>query len=247
MYKFKVDLVGTNMELVVAYIAKAVLLITSIVLYVYLFSKIIPTFIMKAGLKNKNVTTCDRGLKKFIYPDGRCVLYEPELAARRYVKSYALYTEGGYKYIRCKAADGVGNLWYDVYAFDNRNKLVDVVWVSEELGLARYTAAVALPPQTSYVRFVLRQADNDYFSNKILLGYSKVRYAICSVIVAVSTFIESMFMYVILRDFILNAFGLNIGILNPFIMFLVSIGIAAIITVFTILVYHINSKKVINK
>lgn len=235
------------MELVVAYVAKAVLLITSVVLYMYLFLKIIPNFIMKAGLKNKNITTYDRGLKKFIYPEGRCVLYEPELAARRYVKSYALYTEGGYKYIRCKVADGVGNLWYDVYAFDNRNKLLDVIWVAEELSLARYTASVALPPETSYVRFVLRQADNDYFSDKALLGYSKLRYVISSVIVALSTFVESMFMYVIIRDLIINAFKLEIGLLHPLIMILVSIGISAIITVFTILVYRRNSKKVINR
>ena len=235
------------MELVVAYIAKAVLLITSVVLYVYLFSKIIPNFIMKVGLKNKNITTRDRGLKKFIYPDGRCVLYEPELAVRRYVKSYALYTEGGYKYIRCKAADGVGNLWYDVYAFDNKNKLIDVVAVAEELSLARYTASVALPPETSYVRFVLRQADNDYSSNEILLGYSKVRYIICSVIVALSTFVESIFMYAILRDFIVNAFNLHIGLLSPFVMFFVSIGIAALVTALTVLAYFRNSKKVINR
>ena len=261
----------------IAIAAKILVLIISVILYANLFSKIIPTFIMKMSFKRKKVTTCDRGLKKFVYPNGRCVLYEPELSARQYVNKYALYTEGGYKYIRCKVAQGVGNLWYDVYAFDNRNKLIDIVWVAEELGLSRYTAAVALPPETSYVRFVLRQADNESFQKgEILADYSKVRYVICAVLAALATMIESVIIYIIALDFILpiyryiaefyeevivylceNFFGatplytpsgtLFSIILNPLLMLLAIVGISAIVTVLTILAYRRNSKKVINR
>ena len=71
------------MELVISYIAKAMVLFTSMALYVYLFSSIIPKFIMKLRCKKEN--TCDRGIKKFIYPNGRCILYETELKIRGYV------------------------------------------------------------------------------------------------------------------------------------------------------------------
>ena len=128
--------------------------ITSIVLYVYLFSVIIPKGIMRIKLKYQG--TCDRGLKKFIYPNGRCVLYEPELLIRKYIPLYALYTEDGYKYLKCKATERVSYLRYDVYAFDNRNKLIDIIGVAEAIGADRYTDNVSLPPATSYVRLVVR-------------------------------------------------------------------------------------------
>ena len=110
------------MESIIAYIAKALMLITSMVLYVYLFSTIVPKFIMKLSVKRE--TTRDRGLKKFVYPTGRCVLYEPELSIRKYINNYVLYTENGYKYIKCKIAVGISRLNYDVYAFNNENKLI---------------------------------------------------------------------------------------------------------------------------
>lgn len=233
------------MELMVAYIAKGLVLVLSMVLYVYLFSAIIPKFIMKLRVKKEN--TRDRGLKKFIYSNGRCVLYETELSVRKYISNYALYTEDGYKYIKCLATDTVRNLSYDVYAFDNRNKLIDIIAVSEILGEERYTSSVALPPETSYVRFVLRKVDNEYSSKKVYVDYSIVRYIICASVVALATAIESAFMYKVVKDILINALRLKIELASSARMIVTVAIISLLVAGLTVLAYLRNSKKVINR
>lgn len=233
------------MELVISYIAKALVLITSMILYVYLFSAIIPRFIMRLSCKKEN--TRDRGLKKFIYPNGRSVLYEPELSVRKYVSNYALYTEDGYKYIKCKTAPQVKYLKYDVYAFDNQNKLVDIINVKERLSESGYTSAVALPPETSYVRFVLRKADAEYFSNQEIAVYSPIRYCVCAGVVAFATAIEAAAIYSFVKDLLINALRLRIELSSPVGMTFMTLLISSLVAGLTILAYRRNCKKVINR
>ena len=233
------------MELIVAYVAKALVLITSMILYVYLFSKVVPKFIMRLKMVNEN--TRDRGSKKFVYPNGRCILYETELSARRYVSSYALYTEDGYKYIKCKAADDVSMLKYDIYVFDNRNKLIDIIAVIETMNGEGYTSAVSLPPDTSYVRFVLRAVDNKYVSNKVLADYSIMQYGICAGVVALATAIEASLIYSLTKDILVEGLKLRIGISSGFAMTAMVFGISLLTAGLTVLAYMRNSKKVINK
>lgn len=234
-----------SIDLLIPYVAKGLMLFTSIVLYIYLFSAIIPRFIMKVKMEGTN--TCDRGIKKFIYPNGRCVLYEPELEIRKYITAYTLYTEGGYKYIKCKATDRVSYLRYDVYAFDNRNKLIDIIGVSEAIDTDRYTDSVSLPPETSYVRLVLRRVDKEYFSSRVLVKYSLSSYLICSIVVALATVLESMFLCVLLKDLLLNAFALKIDLLGHVAMIAVIVAISLAVAGFTVLAYRRNCKKVINR
>lgn len=233
------------MELVIAYVAKALMLITSIVLYVYLFSSIIPKAIMKVHILKEN--TCDRGIKKFVYPNGRCVLYETELATRKYISSYALYTEDGYKYIKCKAAGNIANIRYDVYAFDNQNKLLDIIGVDEAISEDGYTASVPLPPETSYARFVLRRVDRMVFVTPKLVDYSWWRYMICAIVVALATAMEMILIYTIVRDILHNALRLKIDIASGATMLIVIGIISLIVAWWTVLAYRKNCKKVINR
>ena len=234
-----------NIELLIAYIAKGLTLLISIILYIYLFSAVIPNFIMKLRLKNEN--TRDRGLKKLRYPNGRCVLYETELTIRKYISSYALYTEDGYKYIKCKAVHGVSVLRYDIYAFDVRNKLIDVIAVSEVLGADDYTESVPLPPDTSYVRFVLRKADDKYYSNQILLNYSPSRYVVCAIVVAIATAIEALLMYVLTADILLNGLRIKIQLAGAFNMLVAIFVISLLVAGLTVLAYRRHCKKVVNR
>ena len=234
-----------NMDIWVAYIAKGIVLVLSMILYVYLFSVIIPKFIMRLKLKKEN--TQDRGLKKFVYSNGRCVLYETELSARKYISNYALYTEDGYKYIKCLAVGTVRNLSYDIYAFDNRNKLIDIIAVSEVLGEERYTTSVALPPETSYVRFVLRKVDNEYSCKKVYADYSIARYIICASLVALATAFEASFMYKVLKDILINALQIKLELSSSLRMIVTVTIISLVIAGLTVLAYLRNSKKVINR
>lgn len=233
------------MEVVVSYVAKALVFFTSMVLYVYLFSAIIPKFIMKLRCKKEN--TRDRGIKKFIYSNGRCILYETELKVRNYVSSYALYTENGYKYIKCKTARNIRHLRYDVYTFDKNNKLIDIIEVNETIDNGEYTNSVLLPPETSYARFVLRKADSFYASKEIIAVYPLWRYIVCGVVVAMATALESAVMYLISRNIIVDALRLRMELSTPIRMTIFTAVISLIVAGLTILAYRRNCKKVINK
>lgn len=233
------------MELIIAYVAKSLVLVMSMILYIYLFSRVVPRFIMKLKMVKEN--TRDRGLKRFVYPNGRCILYETELSARRYVGRYALYTEDGYKYIRCKVADDVSLLKYDVYAFDNHDNIIDIIEVTETVDNDRYTSALSLPPDTSYVRFVLRAADKKYLSNKVLADYSVIQYGICAGVVALATAIEAALIYSLLKDILVEGLRIRIGISGALGMTVMVLGISLLTAGLTVLAYMRNSKKVINR
>ena len=233
------------MTLVISYIAKAIVLFTSMALYVYLFSAIIPKFIMKLGCKKEN--TCDRGIKKFIYPNGRCILYEPELKIRDYISSYVLYTENGYKYLKCRTAQKINHMRYDVYAFDNKNRLIDIVAVNEVVGYNEYSNDVYLPPETSYARFVLRKADSLYASREIVAVYALWRYIVCASVVAVATAVEAAIIYVISKNIIFDALRLKMQISSPMLMLIFTVVISLITAGLTVLAYRRKCKRVINR
>lgn len=240
------------MEIIMSYIAKGIVLIMSMVLYVYLFSTVVPKFIMKLRCK---VNTCDRGIRKYKYPDGRCVVYEPEISLRKYVESYALYVRDGYKYITCKTTENVRDMRYEVYAFDTNDKLIDILSVLETVK-NRCTQEVSIPPETSYVRLVIRKVDNEYYSKKVVAEYSTFSYCLCATVVAVATLIESFIVYFLIKDVLTNIYVVNffihvlrvkIDVMGIFGMFFMAILISLIVAGLTVLAYRRNCKKVINK
>lgn len=235
------------MENLLTGIAKAIVLIISITLYLKLFSSLIPGVIMRLSCKREN--TRDRGIKKYVYENGRCVVYEPDVNARKYVKKYSLYTEDGYKYMQCKLVDKIHYIKYDVYAFDNADKLLDIITVNQYVDVGEeYSSPIAIPPETSYVRFVLRKVDAKYASNKVLVGYSPVRYAICGTVVGIATAVETAIFYVCFRDILLLLNSrFKYYMLDTTEMVIVGSIICCVTVGLTLLAYHRNSKKVINR
>lgn len=235
------------MENLLLGIAKGIVLVISLALYLKLFSSLIPGAIMRLSCKGE--TTRDRGIKKYIYENGRCVVYEPEVNVRKYVKKYSLYTEDGYKYLQCKISDRIHYIKYDVYAFDNRNKLLDIITVNEYVEVGdEYSSSIALPPETSYVRFVLRKVDSKYISNKVLVRYSPARYITCGIVIGLATAIETAVVYSCLKDILLLLNSrFNKYILDTSEMIVVGVIICCATVGLTLLAYHRNSKKVINR
>ena len=104
-----------------------------------------------------------------------------------------------------------------------------------------------MPPDTSYVRFVLRAVDNKYVSNKVLADYSIMQYGICAGVVALATAIEASLIYSLIKDILVEGLKLRIGISSGFAMTAMVFGISLLTAGLTVLAYMRNSKKVINK
>lgn len=118
-------------------------------IYVILISSVFPKFILKVRCTEKE--SRDRGLKKYLFPSGRGVLYAPHPSNRGYVESYALFTHEGYKYVKCRLNENVKRLGYSVIMFNNRDKVIDVIDVDEIISDGLETDSLLIHQDTSYI------------------------------------------------------------------------------------------------
>lgn len=172
-------------ELIIANVARVFIFFISSGLYIFLLKKAIPQLTLKH--KSVGVNTRDRGIKKYRFDDGRAVVYEPEFIYRKYVPQYMLLSKNKDKFIRCRINTNVRHIKYDVIAYDNKNKLIDVIGVDERLKNQKYTTSVLLPPETSYIRFVIRRVDNMFVSSEIKVKYSKISLIACATLIVAAT------------------------------------------------------------
>lgn len=135
-----------------------VLLVTSMALFVALLTVILPKLFLKVKFRVKEPT--DRGIKRYIYNGKRCVVYETGNQINKYIKNYLLLEGDNCKILRCKTANRIVYLDYDVVVFDRYDKVVGVINVKENMVSGNFTRRVELPEETSYVRIILRKANN---------------------------------------------------------------------------------------
>ena len=112
-----------------------------------------------------------RGLKKYTYPDGRGVLYEPHPSIRKYIHKFLLFTREGYKYLKLSFDEGVGVIYYSVVMLNNRDKVVGVLDVDEK-PMGAESASILLHPDTSYVSVILRSVDGK--NTDAIVAYRRV-------------------------------------------------------------------------
>ena len=155
---------------------KGLIAVSAIAAAYVLIAFYLPRLIMKPIPCGRRMR--DRGIKKYAYEGGRAVIYMPEIPARKYVKQYMLCTEGGAKYLRCYVNGRVRYIEYDVYVFNSKNKLIDIIGVKELLSGGDTTGAVKLPFDTAYVSLILRNADGMYWNREKRARYSYVSSAI---------------------------------------------------------------------
>lgn len=140
------------MEAIIQSILWFVVIILEFMLYFILAAVVAPKILRsRCPLRESR----DRGLKKYAYPDGRAVLYEPHPSLRKYVSRYLLLTQNGYKYFRCKPDASVERMQYSIVMFNNRNRVIDVIDVAEERIREEESAMVMLHPDTSYISLAL--------------------------------------------------------------------------------------------
>ena len=142
-----------------------------VVLYIALLADIFPRLFLKLRCAVKE--NLGRGLKKYVFPTGRAVLYEPHPTVRKYLNKYLLFTNDGYKYLRCSFDFCVSKITYTVIMLDNKDKVIDVLSVTEDMRHVRASANVRLHSSTSYVAIVVNRVNGAV--NDGLSVYNKLR------------------------------------------------------------------------
>ena len=141
------------------FVAWAIIINVFASVYVLLVSRVMPHFLFTPDHKKMKIT--DRGLKKYTFPEGRGVLYEPDMKYRRYINKYLLFEYKGKKYIKCRISDEVDSMRYEVALFDNKNRLIKVMEMAENIANRGETKSTLIPKNTSYASIVLKKVNED--------------------------------------------------------------------------------------
>ena len=171
------------MSSVLETIALALLAILAIALYIAAMKTLLPRFVLR--VRYSSSPYLGRGLKKYKSEGGRAVLYEPHPRIRKYIRTYALYAKGGYKYLRCKVDEKIRTLSYVVLMYNNKDKVIDSLEVYEKIGDAPMTKELSVHQDTSYVALVLKSVNEERVEAEAYSYYrvfDLVMYAILSVV-----------------------------------------------------------------
>ena len=103
-----------------------------------------------------------------IFENKRCILYEGGREINKYIKQYVLMEDTGCKVLRCKTARPTNYINYDVVSFNRYGKVIKVITVEEKLVHCDYTRRVELPEETSYIKIILKEVNDETFKTEPL-------------------------------------------------------------------------------
>lgn len=185
-----------SIDVFFALVSWGLLMIMGIMLYVFLVTSVLPRILLSPAKSRGE--TADRGVKKYRFPEGRAVLYEPELKYRKYVSKYLLYELGGIKYVKFKIGEAVKTVECELAVYDNGGRLVKVMTVFLHTNKARETHAVELPAEASYARVIVRGANGIEVSPEAAAQYSFTKWAVFAGITTALTVIVGYFLRILL-------------------------------------------------
>ena len=172
------------------YISIAIIFFMSFGLYFTVAVRIMPALLLKPmnlGVKH------DRGIKKYVFPEGRSIAYEPSLYFRKYVSQYVLYSQNGNKFIKCKINTKIHEIVYDITAYDRKDKFLGVYRVSQSISDKGYTPEVNIPDECSYVHLSVISVNGDVVSEKEHSVYSGIAIISYAAITVIATVAEGLF------------------------------------------------------
>ena len=162
-----------------------------LVAYILLISDVLPRCFLR--IRYSYIPSLGRGLKKYKFPNGRGILYEPHPSMRKYVNKYLLFVSDGYKYLKCCFDECVGEIKYSVAMIDNKDKVIDVISVEEQTRYTGGSETVLLHPDTSYVALVLDSVNG--IENERLFSYAKLSGVIMYFLSVVAITLTAMFAF----------------------------------------------------
>jgi len=156
-------------DYIMAYVATGILLFLSLFACTFLLACLYPRLILKPDYRVLNIK--DRGIKKYVFPTGRAITYQPSQKIRQYINSYVLSCVDEKKYIKCELDPSIEELSYELVVFDARDRVITVLQISDYVNRAGYSRSVLLPSDTAYVHLILREVDGEKISKEPIAAY----------------------------------------------------------------------------
>lgn len=225
--------------IIVEYIYRIVLFIIGMSAYAFVAGTVLPKFFLTLKYDGK---PDGRALRKFTFPGGRAISYEPHPALRRFLPMYALIAKDDKKYLKLKTAPSVYRIEYDVVAFNNRNRVLDILNVKESIDSGAESRSVILPDDTSYVSLLIYKVNEKSYVDEAPYKLERVKEILYIISVFVLTFAVTFLFVgqwnavsVLLADLINIDYDLTVGFLA---VALISLAVSAILARVTLKAYR---------
>lgn len=178
------------MEKIFDAIAQVPILVASLVCFVIIIKTLIPSLTLNAHYSIDRLL--GRGLKKYKYPTGRAVVYEPHPSVRKYLNKYILFVNDGYKYLRCRFDAGVKSVRFEVMMFSSTDKHIDTLRINAKIGADLESKNILLHHRTSYVALKIETINDHEIPVSSCGYYTAGQLSAYFFLVALSIFVESL-------------------------------------------------------
>jgi hypothetical protein len=135
--------------------------------------------------------SADRGVKTIDEIDGRSIIYEPNLAARKYIKQYILSERSGKKCIVCKYSDNVQYIDYDVVLFDEFGETFKVINVEEIVKGNHISDRIEIPNESCFATIMVHRANDEESKQSAMKTVSSKKIAAYVILSALSIIIAT--------------------------------------------------------
>lgn len=178
------------MDEILTVIISLVMIIASVVAYVFVMKTVLPRFVIKR--RYFIADKLGRGMKKYVSGSDRAIVYEPAPALRKYIKKYALIESGGHKYFKCLADEFVRTVQYSIVMIDNRNRVIDVLEVDESPNRSTMCGPIFLHSSTSYIALTVHAVNERLLEDSATSYYLARDVGLYALAVGVLSFMEMM-------------------------------------------------------
>ena len=142
-------------DLIISYLVQVIFIISIFFLYVFGVSKLLPALFLYP--KNKAASPTDRGIQKYVFDNGRAIVYMPEPNTKKYITQYILSENNGERFLKCKFDKSIATALYEVTVFDSSDKITDKITVYDSPDHKEISHAVPLPLSAAYVNISVKE------------------------------------------------------------------------------------------
>lgn len=177
-------------ENIMTYVSGAIILLVGLFAYVYLIAYVLPLFLIRPVYNNDKIG--DRGIKKYIFDNGRAIVYDPSIEVKKYIDQYVLFDDGKKRCLQCKITDDVYSIKLRVLTFDSSDKPLGV-FIAKDLATGKNTTGIIeLPIETAYVSIEVAEVNNNRMNLETRVGFSVVKLGIYCLSTVIITVIEAI-------------------------------------------------------
>lgn len=178
-----------QLQPVVEGIFHAVVLICSPILFIFLIARLMPRYWLTPTSDPLHIK--DRGIQKFLFPQGRAIVYQPSVDIRPYIPQYILSDNDGQRFLKCNLDTRIKAIRYRILPFDADDRPLPILEIEDPVYSPGISHAVPLPMNTAYVSICLQEVNGARFSANGNVGLSLKKVAAYGLTTLILTVLES--------------------------------------------------------